>query len=694
MVTASDLGQVGFFAPLPEWARELLAARAVVREYDPGQFIARQHEKTTSLHILRSGEAQVLLRFEGVGDLVTETMSTADPIIGWSLFRPPYRYTASIRCVTVGTAIAIPREAFETVFELEPRLRGLTYRQAARVVADRLEATVSVLVGGGSAGMPETPPNAPSNVPEPPRRDVIGQADVRAFEEAPFFEHFSRTELSALLQDAHVEIHPTMSMIIGHGEPATALHMLLGGRARLILGHDADPGEAPVDFSSQTIAEPGRVMGWSALVSPYRYRAGAIAMTECRTLVFPHTALLTLADEHPDFGARLMRQTLHLLGSRLRETRMRLIARRYDDEVLAIRALIDQNAEELSISSPLHKLPVFLQNRVTVPDAITAMRLLEVHGDQLERTLATSCLDLMTNINTELKIFQRLQAIYQHVAGAAPDTEPAELRRACCEGFRDLFAQTHYMIEGAARLPDKPGHLFVMNHLTNDEANGFPNGFRLTMDTHFVSSMILYPKYRESPIRVIRTSGSDEYGHQMYYDRLGYIHVRGADVDPVDGVNRSKDRRSEFLRIGRERLARRLNVVICPEGNCTHTEDSPLPFKAGAFRLAAYTRPEPLIVPISVANFDKRLSRTTLAAVVHEPFLLSDHVPPDAPDQDLFAWVNEFQRTFAGYVTETIALAQRGSATRQAVAAGSQDPPHTAPGQRLTPGLSAPIAQA
>ena len=685
MVTAAELRQVEFFNPLPDWALELLSARAVVHQYPPGTFIARQHEKTTSLHVLASGEVHVLLRFDGVGDLVTETMTTADPIIGWSLFRPPYRYTASIRANTTSTAIAIPREAFATVFELDPQLEGLTFRQAARVVADRLEATVSVLVGGGSAGMPETPTNAPPSGDTRQWLEPVGEADILVLEDAPFFEHFSRTELTALLQEAYIEVHPAGSMILTHGKPADALHMLIAGRAQLIYGHDADPGEAPVDFSSQTIAEPGRVLGWSALVAPYRYRAGAIAMQECRTMAFPHQTLLALTQEHPDFGARLMQQTLHLLGSRLRETRMRLIARRYDDEVLAIRALIDQNAEELSVSSSLHKLPVFLQNRVTVPDAITAMRLLEAHGDELERSLATSCLDLMTNITTELEIFQKLQAIYQSVAAAAPDTQRSELRRACCEGFKDLFALTHYVVEGTQRLPDKPGNLVIMNHLTNDESNGFPNGFRLTMDTHFVSSMILYAKYAEAPIRVIRTSSPDEYGHQMYYDRLGYIYVHRADVDPVGGSGQpgSEDQRSRFLRMGRERLAHNLNVVICPEGNCTHTEDSPLPFKAGAFRMAAFTEPEPLIVPISVANFDKRLSRTTLAAIVHEPFRLSDHVPPGAPDKALFDWVNDYQRTFAGYVQDTVALAKRGSAARVAVATGSGDPSSKA-GERLT----------
>jgi 1-acyl-sn-glycerol-3-phosphate acyltransferase len=97
--------------------------------------------------------------------------------------------------------------------------------------------------------------------------------------------------------------------------------------------------------------------------------------------------------------------------------------------------------------------------------------------------------------------------------------------------------------------------------------------------------------------------------------------------------------------------------VICPEGDCTSTENSPLPLRSGAFRLALHSEPEPLIVPITVADFDKRLARTTLTAVVHQPFRLSDQLPASPGEADLFRWMGEFQGTFARYVAEARDLA-------------------------------------
>ena len=75
------------------------------------------------------------------------------------------------------------------------------------------------------------------------------------------------------------------------------------------------------------------------------------------------------------------------------------------------------------------------------------------------------------------------------------------------------------------------------------------------------------------------------------------------------------------------------------------TEQSPLPLKAAVFRLAAFVEPEPLIVPIVVANFDRKLTRTTLVARVHKPFHLSVHEPKPTQDQELFAFSGPAERT-------------------------------------------------
>jgi hypothetical protein len=39
---------------------------------------------------------------------------------------------------------------------------------------------------------------------------------------------------------------------------------------------------------------------------------------------------------------------------------MRLVAHRYDDVVVAIRDLLAQSGPQLSVTSPLHKLPLYL----------------------------------------------------------------------------------------------------------------------------------------------------------------------------------------------------------------------------------------------------------------------------------------------------------------------------------------------
>jgi hypothetical protein len=294
------------------------------------------------------------------------------------------------------------------------------------------------------------------------------------------------------------------------------------------------------------------------------------------------------------------------------------------------------------------------------------MELLAVQGDEVERSLAGSCLDLMANIKRELAVFQGLQGIYHSVATAAPESSPEQLRNSCAARFAEVFENTAYIVAGLEHLPDSPGNIFVMNHLTNDEANKFPSGFRLTIDTHFVSSMILYPKYGRAPVRVVRQSAHEEYGHQMYYDRLGYIYVQNGwpGASRPDAAT-AAERRAAFFRDAGRRLRRGDNLVVCPEGDCTTTEESPLPFRSGAFRLAIQTEPEPLIVPISVAYFDKALTRHTLAATVHRPFRMSEVLPEGSSDADLFEWTASFRSTFAQWVRETRDLAD-GATTASA----------------------------
>ncbi len=177
--------------------------------------------------------------------------------------------------------------------------------------------------------------------------------------------------------------------------------------------------------------------------------------------------------------------------------------------------------------------------------------------------------------------------------------------------------------------------------------------------------MVLSPKYGEPPVRVIRKSNPHEYGHQKYFDRLGYIYVYAKHVDEDERNPRllAEQRRRAFLETAARCLRDGRNLVICPESASTSTERSPLPFKAGAFRLAAFIDPEPLIVPVMVAHFDRKITRTTLIARVHKPFL-SDHVGKPVQDQALFAFIAEFGEKMRAWVHEAAARAAAGAACR------------------------------
>ena len=277
-----------------------------------------------------------------------------------------------------------------------------------------------------------------------------------------------------------------------------------------------------------------------------------------------------------------------------------------------------------------------------------------------------TCKDGYAGLEQELlcegrsSVSQKLQAIYESVADAPATMSPEEIRYQSCQAFVELFEGTNHLVFGEGHLPEEPGHIFVMNHLSNHPANLLPNGFIPTLDTHFVSAMILLKKYGEAPVRVVRRSNPDEDAHRRFYDRLGYIHVYSRCMSPTEygwGAT-PEERRRLFLDVAREHLEDGRNIVICPEGISTQTENSPLPFKAGAFRLAAYVRPEPLLVPIAVANFDKEIMRTRTVAVVHEPICLSEHLGEAFDDDLLHSFANSYvYERFRDYVREAVQLA-------------------------------------
>lgn len=484
---------------------------------------------------------------------------------------------------------------------------------------------------------------------------------------SPFFEGLGDEHIEHFARHARTEIFEAGERVIVQGEPAATFYVLVDGKLTLLFKpsgnrHDEEAGiERGGRPLPHIVSQPGHPVGWASIVEPYRYRATATTLERTEMLVLGRDLFEEYAKEKPDFALTFMRRVLWLMGNHLRMTRARLVASLYESMPRTVSALLDQDAAALSVSSQLHKIPHYLANRLTVDDAQRTLAQLREQGDDVERELAVQISDLLDDVWSEVKIFKQLQTIYELVAGASPTLSPQNLRLRSCEAFAELFESTEHVVSGEENLPDEPGHIFIMNHLSNHPGNLLPNDFILTLDTHFVSSMILLKKYGEAPVRVIRKSDPGEYGHQKYYDRLGYIYVYSGHVDPAgdDLHTSSEERRKLFLEAAQSELRAGKNIVICPEGTSGATEKSPLPFKTGAFWLASGMNPEPLIVPIAVANFDKKLTHTKTTAVVHQPIRLSEHLGDVFDKQGLRDFVNgDLQQRYQAFVQEAVRLAQ------------------------------------
>jgi 1-acyl-sn-glycerol-3-phosphate acyltransferase len=97
------------------------------------------------------------------------------------------------------------------------------------------------------------------------------------------------------------------------------------------------------------------------------------------------------------------------------------------------------------------------------------------------------------------------------------------------------------------------------------------------------------------------------------------------------------------------------NLIISPEGNSYGTEESPGSFKPGAFQLALSIKKEPLIVPIALANFDRRIRNNCFSCVILPPFKASDYIRDPTDKDEMKKFLREYQQTYRTYVEMAIA---------------------------------------
>ena len=145
-ITFEELARLRFFEGTPRWALERLARSATKKRLEPDTMVLRQNDEAQSVFFLLSGAVQVLVYFEGVGDVLMGVQRDPGSLIGGSVFKPPYRYTSSIRCEEVSELIRISRETFEEIFEEDAYLGYQVLKKVATTVDHRLEGAVTSML--------------------------------------------------------------------------------------------------------------------------------------------------------------------------------------------------------------------------------------------------------------------------------------------------------------------------------------------------------------------------------------------------------------------------------------------------------------------------------------------------------------------------------------------------------------------
>lgn len=141
------------------------------------------------------------------------------------------------------------------------------------------------------------------------------QSTLRAH---PFLAGLQAGHLALLASCATDRIFAAGDFICRVGTPADSFFLVREGRASLEVHVPLQPG-----LRLETI-HPGEVLGWSWLLSPYRWHLDGRALEPVRALEIDGRVVRRECERDHEFGYQMLKRFAPLLGHRLQSARVRL----------------------------------------------------------------------------------------------------------------------------------------------------------------------------------------------------------------------------------------------------------------------------------------------------------------------------------------------------------------------------------
>ena len=255
----------------------------------------------------------------------------------------------------------------------------------------------------------------------------------------------------------------------------------------------------------------------------------------------------------------------------------------------------------------------------------------------------------------DLYLKNELNNLFKKVIKLPDNLNPYDVRVFCSREITKIFSKINYIIKGSENLPCEQNSIFIYNHLNNPLDYSVSTNFQITLDSHFISSQILYKYYNNAGNRVVRCSLENELAHKNYYEKFDYIRVFAERFIPKTmNYKQVKEFNKGFYSQSIDNLKKGVGIIVSPEGFSLKTEESPGIFKLGVFKLATIVKPEPKIVPVVMANFDKLLSKSLYKCEIMKPFKMSDHGIYGPNDPKLLSFIEGFNDKYKRWVKNLI----------------------------------------
>lgn len=135
----------------------------------------------------------------------------------------------------------------------------------------------------------------------------------------PFIKDLDEDYLKQITGCASNILYHENDIIFREGDEAVQFYLIRTGKVGLEIN-----GREKGNVRILTVG-PGQILGWSWIISPYKWHFDARALEDVRAIALDGECLRNKCEKDPKLGYEMLKRFSHILEQRLQSTRMQLL---------------------------------------------------------------------------------------------------------------------------------------------------------------------------------------------------------------------------------------------------------------------------------------------------------------------------------------------------------------------------------